>query len=157
MTSSQAAARDVDSLTAALHNLAWTMRHAAPTQAGVPSVATSDLAVLKGVLASPGLTVGALAASLGLQRPNVSSSLRTLESQGLVERAPDAADRRRTLVQPTPRARNESQAIASAWRSVIAEAVEDLPQEDVDVLLRSAAVLAKLNEAVRTRLAAPAG
>jgi DNA-binding MarR family transcriptional regulator len=48
------------------------------------------------------LTVGELAARLGLTLPTVSGVLADLDRAGLVERRPDPADRRRTIVQIIP-------------------------------------------------------
>lgn len=48
------------------------------------------------------LTVGELAARLGLSLPTVSGVLADLDRADLVERHPDPADRRRTIVQVSP-------------------------------------------------------
>ncbi len=48
------------------------------------------------------LTVGELASRLGLTLPTVSGVLADLDRAGLVERHPDPADRRRTIVQIIP-------------------------------------------------------
>jgi DNA-binding MarR family transcriptional regulator len=48
------------------------------------------------------LTVGELASRLGLTLPTVSGVLADLDRAGLVERRPDPADRRRTIVQIVP-------------------------------------------------------
>ena len=47
-------------------------------------------------------TVGELASRLGLTLPTVSGVLADLDRAGLVERRPDPADRRRTIVQIIP-------------------------------------------------------
>lgn len=51
------------------------------------------------------LTVGTLAARLDLTLSTVSGVLAGLDQAGFVERAPDEADRRRTIVQISPAAR----------------------------------------------------
>ena len=48
------------------------------------------------------VTVGELASRLGLTLPTVSGVLADLDRAGLVERRPDPADRRRTIVQTIP-------------------------------------------------------
>jgi DNA-binding MarR family transcriptional regulator len=48
------------------------------------------------------VTVGELASRLGLTLPTVSGVLADLDRAGLVERRPDPADRRRTIVQIIP-------------------------------------------------------
>ena len=48
------------------------------------------------------LTVGELASRLGLSLPTVSGVLADLDRAGLVDRHPDPADRRRTIVRVSP-------------------------------------------------------
>ena len=48
------------------------------------------------------LTVGELAARLGLTMPTVSGVLADLDRAGFIERHPDPADRRRTIVAIIP-------------------------------------------------------
>ena len=59
------------------------------------------IAALEQLLDRP-LTVGELAAGLGLPLPTVSGLLAALDRAGLIERHPDPADRRRTIVQVVP-------------------------------------------------------
>jgi DNA-binding MarR family transcriptional regulator len=59
------------------------------------------VAALEQLLGSP-LTVGELASRLGLTLPTVSGVLADLDRAGFIERHPDPADRRRTIVQVIP-------------------------------------------------------
>ena len=59
------------------------------------------VAALEQIRGGP-LTVGEMASGLGLTRPTVSGVLADLDRAGLVERRPDPADRRRTIVQIIP-------------------------------------------------------
>jgi len=59
------------------------------------------VAALEQIRGGP-LTVGELASRLGLTLPTVSGVLADLDRAGLVERRPDPADRRRTIVQIVP-------------------------------------------------------
>jgi DNA-binding MarR family transcriptional regulator len=59
------------------------------------------VAALEHLLDSP-VTVGELAARLGLTLPTVSGVLADLDRAGFIERHPDPADRRRTIVQVIP-------------------------------------------------------
>jgi DNA-binding MarR family transcriptional regulator len=59
------------------------------------------VAALEQIRGGP-ITVGELAARLGLTLPTVSGVLADLDRAGLVERSPDPADRRRTIVQIIP-------------------------------------------------------
>jgi len=59
------------------------------------------VAALEQIRGGP-LTVGEMASRLGLTLPTVSGVLADLDRAGLVERSPDPADRRRTIVQIVP-------------------------------------------------------
>jgi len=74
----------------------------APAPAPVPSpLSPRHVAALEQIRAGP-LTVGELASRLDLTLPTVSGVLAELDRAGLVERRPDPADRRRTIVQIIP-------------------------------------------------------
>jgi DNA-binding MarR family transcriptional regulator len=59
------------------------------------------VAALEQIRGGP-VTVGELASRLGLTLPTVSGVLADLDRAGLVQRRPDPADRRRTIVQVIP-------------------------------------------------------
>jgi DNA-binding MarR family transcriptional regulator len=59
------------------------------------------VAALEQIRGGP-LTVGEMASRLGLTLPTVSGVLADLDRAGLVERSPDPADRRRTIVRIVP-------------------------------------------------------
>ena len=73
---------------------------AAPSATAVP-LSPRHVAALEQLLGSP-VTVGELAARLGLTMPTVSGVLADLDRAGFIERHPDPADRRRTIVQVVP-------------------------------------------------------
>jgi DNA-binding MarR family transcriptional regulator len=73
---------------------------AAPAPVPFP-LSPRHVAALEQIRGGP-LTVGELASRLGLTLPTVSGVLAGLDRAGLVERRPDPADRRRTIVQVTP-------------------------------------------------------
>lgn len=75
-------------------------------QDGAAPPATAPLsprhvAALERLLSGP-VTVGELAARLGLTLPTVSGVVADLDRAGFIERRPDPADRRRTIVQVIP-------------------------------------------------------
>jgi DNA-binding MarR family transcriptional regulator len=72
--------------------------HAAATPA---PLSPRHVAALEQMRGGP-LTVGELASRLGLTLPTVSGVLADLDRASLVERRPDPADRRRTIVQIIP-------------------------------------------------------
>ena len=76
----------------------WQDRSAPPAQAPLGPRHVAALEQLRG---GP-ITVSELAARLGLTLPTVSGVLADLDRAGFVERHPDPADRRRTIVQITP-------------------------------------------------------
>jgi DNA-binding MarR family transcriptional regulator len=73
----------------------WQDRAAPPAPA---PLSPRHVAALEQIRGGP-VTVGELASRLGLTLPTVSGVLADLDRAGLVERRPDPADRRRTIVQ----------------------------------------------------------
>jgi DNA-binding MarR family transcriptional regulator len=76
----------------------WQDRAAPPAPA---PLSPRHVAALEQIRGGP-VTVGELASRLGLTLPTVSGVLADLDRGGLVERRPDPADRRRTIVQISP-------------------------------------------------------
>jgi DNA-binding MarR family transcriptional regulator len=76
----------------------WQDRAAPPAPA---PLSPRHVAALEQIRGGP-VTVGELASRLGLTLPTVSGVLADLDRAGLVERRPDPADRRRTIVQISP-------------------------------------------------------
>ena len=78
------------------------MRRWQDRAAPVPSpLSPRHVAALEQLREGP-LTVGELASRLGLSLPTVSGVLADLDRAGLVDRHPDPADRRRTIVRVSP-------------------------------------------------------
>jgi DNA-binding MarR family transcriptional regulator len=76
----------------------WQDRAAPPARA---PLSPRHVAALEQIRGGPA-TVGELATRLGLTLPTVSGVLADLDRAGLVERRPDPADRRRTIVEVVP-------------------------------------------------------
>jgi DNA-binding MarR family transcriptional regulator len=76
----------------------WQDRAAPPAPA---PLSRRHVAALEQIQGGP-VTVGELASRLGLTLPTVSGVLADLDRAGLVERRPDPADRRRTIVEVVP-------------------------------------------------------
>jgi DNA-binding MarR family transcriptional regulator len=73
-------------------------RHQDRAAPGIPApLGPRHIAALQHLRGCP-LTVGTLAAELGLTLPTVSGVLADLDRAGLIDRHPDQADRRRTIV-----------------------------------------------------------
>src|SRR5258707_461138 len=78
-------------------------RHQDRAAPGLPApLGPRHIAALQHLRGGP-LTVGTLAAALGLTLPTVSGVLADLDRAGLIGRHPDTADRRRTIVASSAR------------------------------------------------------
>lgn len=75
------------------------------TSAGASSLTHGEVAVLEDVLKNPGSPVSDIQSRTGFVQSHVSASVARLRDQGLLTTEPDPADRRRTLVRLTPRAK----------------------------------------------------
>ncbi len=82
-----------------------------------------------------------LAEHLEVQPSQVSHLLAAMEEEGLLERAPDPEDRRRTLLRLTPKGEELHRKVEEAWLSAFARHLSRLEEED---LLRFRAILRKL-------------
>lgn len=127
-----------------LRELAWTIHKRAPDRAGVGPLPTTEIALLKQVLDSPGATVRELSESLGLRQPNTSAALTVLVGRGLVERHPGEDDRRTVRIEPTELGRTEHAALATDWAGAVSEAITRLPAAERSDLESAAGALAEL-------------
>ncbi|GAA1483226.1 MarR family winged helix-turn-helix transcriptional regulator [Brachybacterium fresconis] len=132
-----------------LRDLAWSIHRRVPEAATADPLPTTELALLKHVLDSPGLTVGELARRLGLRQPNTSAALRTLLERGLVVREPSLQDRRTFHIVPTEEALAEDEAIAAAWSGPLRAAQEQLSPEHAAALEGARDALVALDELIR--------
>ena len=83
------------------------------------------------------LTVGALASRLGLTLSTVSGVLTGLDQAGFVERAPDQADRRRTIVQITPGARTAVEEWLDGAAAPLARVLDQLADDERAAFLKA--------------------
>jgi DNA-binding MarR family transcriptional regulator len=83
------------------------------------------------------LTVGALAARLGLTLSTVSGVLTGLDQAGFVERAADQADRRRTIVQITPGARTAVEKWLDGAAAPLARVLDQLADDERAAFLKA--------------------
>ncbi|UUT34767.1 MarR family winged helix-turn-helix transcriptional regulator [Microbacterium elymi] len=132
-----------------LRELAWTIHKRAPDRAGVGPLPTTEVALLKQIVDAPGCTVSQLATALGLHQPNASGALRVLVHRGLVERAPDPADRRTIRVIPTALGLTEHEAIAAGWAADVADAIAELDSAHRDALEAASDAMVQLTLIVR--------
>lgn len=137
-------------LAVTLRELSWTVHKRTPDRAGVGPLPTTEIALLKQVVDTPGLTVGELSAALGLRQPNTSAAIRVLVQRGLVERSVGAPDRRITRIVPTELGRSEHQAISAAWVQPIEEAIARLGPAERAALEEATEAMAALTRIVRS-------
>ena len=88
-----------------LHRLARRLREVAlavTSERDEERVSAGELAIVEDVAAHPQAAVGEIAARTGLAQSLVSRTVATLREAGIFVTAPDAADRRRSLVSIPP-------------------------------------------------------
>lgn len=92
---------------------------------GVITLTNLERVVLRHIDRHPGSNPSTIASSLGLRSANMSSALRSLESLGLVERAPDPHDGRGVIVRPTRLAADNLERLRAQWAAVVSPADVD--------------------------------
>ncbi|MFI5717960.1 MarR family winged helix-turn-helix transcriptional regulator [Nocardia sp. NPDC051750] len=142
-------AHDGRDLPTVLRDLAWTVHRLVPEVAGVPHLPTTELAVLKQILAAPGITVTELSARLGMRQSNVSVAVRGLVDRGLVARSADPADRRVTRLAPTESSFDARETIRSVWSGTVEQAMARLDDHQVAALRSAADALEALDRVLR--------
>ena len=93
------------------------------------------------------LTVGQLASELGLTLPTVSGIIAEVEQAGFVERSPDPADRRRTIVSLVPQHNQALSAWLAGATAPMARALDKLSPDERAAFLKAMTFLeAELND-----------
>jgi MarR family transcriptional regulator, organic hydroperoxide resistance regulator len=87
--------------------------------------------VLRVIGRNSGIGAGSLAELLHVSPGTLSSALRRLEKKGLLTRRPDAADRRRILVDLTPRGRLLDRPTRRTVESAVRAALAELPPSKI--------------------------
>ena len=101
-----------------------------------------------------GLTAGELAEAASLSPGAVTTVLDRLERMGLVTRTRDEADRRRVLVELTPKARELAYSAYGPVSGYAREYLEQLSDEDIETISRFLEVAVEVNERRARELAA---
>jgi len=89
----------------------------------VVELTPSEANVMRHIDHHPGVTPSDLARATGLQRSNMSTALRTLESRGFVERRVDPHDARGVNLFPTDRAAENLRRLRRQWSQQIGHAL----------------------------------
>jgi DNA-binding MarR family transcriptional regulator len=126
--------RLMQSLTRVTRGMRRWQSHAAPPVSA--SLGPRHVAALQQIRGGP-VTVSELAARLGLTLPTVSGVLADLDRAGFVERHPDPADRRRTIVEITP----DKAAVIGDWldgaASPISRVLDKLSPSEQEAFLKA--------------------
>ena len=108
----------------------------------------SEAVVLCHLLHGDPVTPSQIADATGLQRPNVSASLRTLKYKGLIEKKTNPTDGRGFTVHPTTLGRATYERVRREWATSVAVAA-DRDTSDLDAAI---AVLNKVKEGLEKQL-----
>lgn len=102
-----------------------------------------------------GLTQAELCERVQIEQPTMANTLARMQRDGLIERVPDPADRRRSLVLLTERARQLEDDLVAAARAVNATATEGLDEGEVTAFMATLAALIDNLTAASDRAAVP--
>jgi DNA-binding MarR family transcriptional regulator len=92
------------------------------------------------------LTPSELAGIERVKRPSMTRTLGCLEREGLVERMPDPADGRSSLVSVNAAGRERLRRLRRRKNAYLARRLRQLPEEDLATLERAAAILDRMRE-----------
>lgn len=109
---------------------------AVPEPAALEHLTDTDAMVLRYVDRHPDDSPTQAADALGLQRSNVSAAIRRLVAREMLERTPDATDRRCVRLRTTHHAARQIATLQVHWDEVLADSVgEGLDERDVQSCL----------------------
>ncbi|MCT7661398.1 MarR family winged helix-turn-helix transcriptional regulator [Mycobacterium deserti] len=137
-------ARDARDIAEAVRTVVWSLRRFGERQVGLPPLPHSEFEVIRTVSDHSDITVSDAARLLGLQPSNVSTTVRRLVEQGLVERVPDEHDRRSIRLRLTEKARGHKTMIDAAWVEAIGERLAQMTTEEAELLVEAAPLLRRL-------------
>lgn len=95
------------------------------------------------------LTPSELAELERVKRPTITRTLGCLEREGLIDRTPDPADGRSSLIDANPAGRERLRRLRGRKNAYLARRMRDLPAEDVATLERAAEILEEMLEEPR--------
>jgi len=113
-------------------------QEAAAEATGLTPTSTAALATIE---RHGPLTPSELARLERVRRPTVTRTLGCLEREGLVERTPDPADGRSSLVSVNAAGRERLRRLRGRKNAYLARRMRDMPAEDIGVLERAAEIL----------------
>jgi DNA-binding MarR family transcriptional regulator len=101
-----------------------------------PGLLPGAYKVFTTIVRREGITLSALADSLMADKGQISRSVRELEGLGLIQRTPDPDDGRSSLLSPTPLGLERLEAARAPQESLLVDALEDWPLDDIRNLTR---------------------
>lgn len=140
LLSSLALARE-DSLGYQINHLARLMAAALRARTEPLGVAPGQFAQLLALYEEDGLSQGELCERVRIDQSTMAHTIKRMVRDGLVERRPDQADRRRAVLSLTPRSRELQAALVGAAREVNAIATRELTRAEVEAFMRVTTVL----------------
>jgi DNA-binding MarR family transcriptional regulator len=115
-------------------------------QEGETGLGASTHSALASISRRGPLSLGELAALEGVKPPSITTTVAALESQGLVTRVVDPADRRVTRVTATPRGRLRLLRSRTRKTAYLAARLEALDERQLQVLEEAAGILERALE-----------
>ena len=119
------------------------LRQEAAAETGLTPSATAALATIN---RSGPLTPSELAELERVKRPSMTRTLGCLEREGLIERTPDPADGRSSLVAVNDAGRERMARLRRRKNAYLARRLRDLDPEEVETLARAAELLERMRE-----------
>lgn len=123
-------------LLVAVSRLSITQTRAAGTAAKVAGVNSTSYAILSELSLDGWLTNGQIAERLGMSTGGVTPALDRLERSGFVERSPNPADRRSSVVSITPDGQGVLREASELLASELEGFIEELDERDRETVLR---------------------
>lgn len=96
------------------------------------------------------LTPSEIAEIERVKRPTITRTLGCLEREGLIDRAPDPADGRSSLVSVNGAGRERLRRLRRRKNAYLARRMKDLTDEEVETLERAAEILERMREGERS-------
>jgi DNA-binding MarR family transcriptional regulator len=118
-------------------------QEAAEEATGLTPTSTAALATIE---RHGPLTPSELARIERVKRPTVTRTLGCLEREGLVERTPDPADGRSSLVSVNAAGRERLRRLRGRKNAYLAKRMRDLPATEIETLERAAEILEQMRE-----------
>lgn len=111
---------------------------------GDAGLTPTQMSVLAAVVRDGSVGIGDLATSEGLNPTMLSRVIGKLDDAGLIKRAPDPADRRAALIEPTAAGRRLKQRIQDQRTAALAERLESLSSAQHEALVAALPALEAL-------------